>query len=135
MRSIEVVHSARQDPSSWDTPDVCIEAVGHQMETLNDCVELVRDQGTVLAFGVPDQPVYSLEFETLFRKNASLLASVTPPWDAYLAMARDLFESSRQELGVLLTHRFRVRDAAEAFTAYERHDPGLIKVVLDASDW
>ena len=66
-------------------PDICIEAVGHQMETLNDCLELVRQQGTVLAFGVPDQPVYAIEYETFFRKNAHLIACVTPDWSEYLA--------------------------------------------------
>ena len=42
------------------------------METLNDCFELVRKRGTVLAFGVPDQHVYAVEYETFFRKNAHL---------------------------------------------------------------
>ena len=80
MRSIEVVHAGRQNPGEWEPPDICIEAVGHQTETLNDCFELVRKRGTVVAFGVPDQPVYAVEFETFFRKNAHLIAVVTPEW-------------------------------------------------------
>ena len=71
----------------WEAPDICIEAVGHQMDTLNDCIELVRKQGTVLAFGVPDHPVYAIEYETFFRKNAHLMAVVTPVWSEYLAKA------------------------------------------------
>ena len=61
------------------------------MDTLNDCLALVRQQGTVLAFGVPDQPVYAIEYETFFRKNAHLMACVTPNWSEYLAKARDVF--------------------------------------------
>jgi threonine dehydrogenase-like Zn-dependent dehydrogenase len=68
LRSIEVVHLARQTPSEWEQPDICIEAVGHQMETLNDCFELIRKRGTVVAFGVPDQPVYAVEFEMFFQE-------------------------------------------------------------------
>jgi L-iditol 2-dehydrogenase len=135
MRSIEVVHAARQDSTDWEPPDICIEAVGHQMDTLNDCFELVKKRGTILAFGVPDHLVYAIEFETFFRKNAHLISAVTPEWSEYLAKARDLFLSFHQELELFVTHRFSIVDAQEAFTLYERHDQGIIKAVLDASNW
>ena len=134
-RSIEVLHEARRNPETWDPPDICIEAVGHQMETLNDCLALVKYRGTVLAFGVPDQPVYAIEYETFFRKNANLLACVTPKWSEYLAISRDVFIESRNELEPLVTHRFPVRDAAKAFEMYERHEDGIIKVLIDMSEW
>jgi L-iditol 2-dehydrogenase len=133
QRGTEVVHSARQSGGDWDPPDICIEAVGHQMETLNDCLELVRRQGTVLAFGVPDQRVYALEFETFFRKNAHLVAVVTPDWTEYLAKARDLFLSGRTELETLVTHRPPICEAGQAFTMYERHEDGMLKPLLDAT--
>jgi L-iditol 2-dehydrogenase len=134
-RSIEVVHVGRRDPGAWDPPEICIEAVGHQMETLNDCLALVRKQGTVVAFGVPDQPVYAIEFETFFRKNEHLIAAVTPDWGEYLAKACDLFFSCRDELSALVTHRFPIQDAAKAFTLYEQRENGVLKVLLDASCW
>ena len=134
-RSIEVLHEVRRNPETWDPPDICIEAVGHQMETLNDCLAMVKYRGTVLAFGVPDQPVYAIEYETFFRKNANLLACVTPKWSEYLAISRDVFIESRNELEPLVTHRFPVRDAAKAFEMYERHEDGIIKVLIDMSEW
>jgi len=134
-RSIEVVHAARQDPLFWDPPEICIEAVGHQMETLNDCLELVRKQGTVLAFGVPDQYIYAIEYETFFRKNAHLLAVVTPEWSTYLAKARDVFLSCQEELESLVTHRLPIREAEKAFTLYEQHTDGILKALLDMSGW
>jgi L-iditol 2-dehydrogenase len=133
QRSIEVVHAARQNADAWEAPDICVEAVGHQMETLNDCLELVRKRGTVLAFGVPDQHVYAVEFETFFRKNAHLLAVVTPEWSEYLAKARDLYLPNRAELDALITHRFPIRDAEKAFTIYECHEDGILKALLDAA--
>jgi len=135
MRSIEVIHAGRQNPGEWEPPDICIEAVGHQTETLNDCFELVRQRGTVVAFGVPDQPVYAVEFETFFRKNAHLIAAVTPEWSEYLAKSRDLFLSCREELETLVTHRFSIQDAQKAFTLYERHEDGILKALLDVSCW
>jgi L-iditol 2-dehydrogenase len=133
MRSIEVVHAARQNVGEWDYPDICIEAVGHQMETLNDCFELVRKRGTIIAFGVPDQPVYAIEFEKFFRQNAHLIAVVTPEWREYLPKARDLFSEYRAELEMLVTHRFAIQDAEHAFTLYERHEQGIIKAVVNVS--
>jgi len=134
-RGLEVLHEARQNPGGWDPPDICIEAVGHQMDTLNDCLGLVRQRGTVLAFGVPDQPVYAFEYESFFRKNAHLIAAVTPIWSEYLAISRDVFLAARDELEPLVTHRFPIRNAEQAFTMYEKHEDGTLKALIDMSDW
>lgn len=135
MRSVEFIHAYRQVAQSWQPIDICIEAVGHQTETINDCIELVTKRGTVLSFGVPDQSVYPIEYETFFRKNAALVAVVTPDWSDYLIRARDLFLTHSKELAWLVTHRLPIRDAAKAFTLYERHEENILKVILDASIW
>ena len=132
---IEVVHGLRAVPSSWNPPDICIEAVGHQMETINDCLELVRNRGTVVAFGVPDHTVYAFEYERFFRKNAVLMGTVTPDWKKYLAKSQDVFLASKNELSNLVTHRLPIREAAKAFRLYEKHENGILKAILDASDW
>lgn len=133
--SIEVVHGARAVPEYWNPPEICVEAVGHQMDTLNDALELVRKRGTVVAFGVPDYPVYALEYETFFRKNAILIATVTPEWTEYLQKAQDLFFENREELSQLITHRLPIRETQKAFEMYERHENGIIKAALDARAW
>jgi threonine dehydrogenase-like Zn-dependent dehydrogenase len=135
MRSVEAAHASRQVFSLWQSPDICIEAVGHQTETLNDCIDIVRKLGTVLSFGVPDQPVYPIEYETFFRKNASLVAVVTPDWSDYLTRACDLFLNYHHELAWLVTHRLPIKDAAKAFTLYEHHEENILKVILDAAIW
>jgi threonine dehydrogenase-like Zn-dependent dehydrogenase len=134
-RSIEVVHLARYFPGEWVPPDICIEAVGHQTETISDCLELVRKYGTVVAFGVPDQPVYAFEYEVFFRKNALLMATVTPDWADYLVRARDLYFKNIDVLSSLVAPRMPVRDAEKAFRLYERHDEGCLKAVLDMRSW
>jgi threonine dehydrogenase-like Zn-dependent dehydrogenase len=134
-RSAEVIHAARFEPDQWQPLDICIEAVGHQTKTLNDCIDLVRKQGTVLSFGVPDQPVYPIEYETFFRKNALLIAVVTPDWSDYLSRACDLYQTYHDELAWLVTHRLPIKEAAKAFTLYEHHEQNILKVILDASVW
>jgi L-iditol 2-dehydrogenase len=134
-RGIEVVHGMRMFPDRRNPPDICIEVVGHQMDTINDCLELVRKYGTVVAFGVPDHPVYALEYEVFFRKNAVLMGTVTPDWAEYLPRARDLFLDNGPELSRLVTHRLTIREAEKAFNMYERHEDGIVKAVLDARSW
>jgi threonine dehydrogenase-like Zn-dependent dehydrogenase len=135
LRSAEVLDAAREDPSTWEAPEVCVEAVGHQMDTLNDCLGLIQKRGTVLAFGVPDHDVYTIEFSTFFRKNAHLMAAVTPDWSEYLPKALALFVEHRNELEALVTHRLPILDAGRAFQLYERHEEGIVKVLLDCSAW
>lgn len=135
MPSIELVHRVRQGMSGWDGPTMCIEAVGHQTDTINDCFELVQRRGVVLAFGVPDDLVYPLEFELFFRKNLQLVAAVAPPWGDYLISARDLFAQHRSELERLVTHRLPMSEAEAAYSLAEQLPEGVGKVVLDASVW
>ena len=135
MHSIEVVHAFHQSPEFWQMPEICVEAVGHQMNTLNDCFELVQQRGTILAFGVPDHLVYAIEYETFFRKNAHLVACVTPDWSEYLVKSMELFLSFRAELEPLVTHRLHIREAEKAFNLYERHEDGVIKALIDTSNW
>jgi L-iditol 2-dehydrogenase len=134
-RGIELIHRARAVPREWNPPDICIEAVGHQAETINDCLELVRKYGTVVAFGVPDRSVYAFEYEIFFRKNAQLIATVTPDWAEYLPKAQILYLANQEVLSSLITHRMPMREAEKAFGMYERHENGIIKAALDAGDW
>jgi threonine dehydrogenase-like Zn-dependent dehydrogenase len=135
VRSSQVVHGTRLAPGEWAPPDICIEAVGHQMDTFNDCLELVRKQGTVVAYGVPDHLVYSIEFDVFFRKNLHLMAAVTPDFSEFLPKGRDLFLAWREELERLVTHRFPITHAPQVFEMYEQHADGVIKVVMDAACW
>jgi len=116
-------------------PDICVEAAGHQMQTINDCIQIVKPNGSVLAFGVPDQDIYSIDYEVFFRKNATLLAVVTPKWDEYFQKAQDLLLDHRDELARLITHTFPVNNAEVAFKTYADHSGGIIKGIIDFSHW
>jgi hypothetical protein len=35
----------------------------------------------------------------------------------------------------LVTHRFPIQVASKAFMLYERHEDGILKAVLDTSNW
>jgi threonine dehydrogenase-like Zn-dependent dehydrogenase len=135
------VHSDRllsliaQD-TTWESADICIEAVGQQTRTINDCLYLVKRCGQVLVLGVPLEPIYPFDFTRFFRQNLHLIASVTPPDETYLARAAELIGRHGRELVFLITHRFALAKAAEAFTLYEtRTGDRPLKILIDGTSW
>ncbi len=124
------------DGDTWEAPDICVEAVGQQMRTINDCLHLVKHRGQVLALGVPLEPVYPIDYTRFFRGNLDLIASVTPPDETYMARAADLVGKHEKELAFLVTHRFGLDEAGKAYTLYEMPDADhALKVLLDGTAW
>ena len=121
---------------AWEAADLCIEAVGQQTRTINDCLYLAKRCGLVLALGVPLEPIYPFDFTRFFRHNLQLIGSVTPPDETYMVRAAELIGRHEQELAFLITHRFALDKAAEAFTLYEtRAWDHPLKVRIDGTDW
>lgn len=121
---------------AWQAADICVEAVGQQTRTINDCLYLVRHSGSVLALGVPLEPVYPFDYTRFFRQNVHLIASVTPPDETYMVRAADLVARHEQDLAFLITHQFAMEEAAEAFAMYEaRGVEQALKVMIDGAVW
>jgi len=121
---------------TWEPADICVEAVGQQMRTINDCLYLVKHCGVVLALGIPLEPVYPFDYMRFFRRNLQLIGSVTPPDETYMVRAADLVARHEQELAFLITHRFGLDRAGEAYTLYEtRAGDHPLKILLDGTSW
>ena len=60
-----------------DQADIVIEAVGHQVATLEHAVEAAAPGGTVFYFGVPDDDSYPISMRTMLRNNLTLKSGVT----------------------------------------------------------
>jgi L-iditol 2-dehydrogenase len=139
-RTIEL-HSTRlvsliDHDDTWEAADICVEAVGQQTRTINDCLYLVKRCGTVLALGVPLEPVYPFDYTRFFRQNLQMIGSVTPPDETYMIRAADLVGRHEQELAFLITHRFGMDRLTEAFTLYEaRTGDHPLKVLIDGTSW
>lgn len=110
--------------------DLTMELVGHQEQTLLDAARLTRHRGTVLAFGVP-KPGTRLPFDRYFRRNLTLVSSVTPMWDRYLAAALDVVADSAQLLGSLVTATFPWSEAPDAYEAYAAPMSDRLKIQID----
>lgn len=114
---------------------IVVEAVGHDQELVNLAIGATAHRGTVLAFGVPDDDVYSLNYRAFFRKCLTLVANVQPDWQTYLPRAED-FIAAHPDLGSLVTHVFDVAEAQTAFeTAFLQEDPSRGKVLITPESW
>ncbi len=119
--------------SAHDKPDVVIEAVGHQVATLNHAVEAAAFGGTVFYFGVPDDDSYPISMRTMLRNNLTLKSGVTMDRRRVLAAA-DAFAGEHPDLlGRYVTHTFGIDEVQEAFEFACRPTPGRVKIAIAGS--
>ncbi len=112
--------------------DLVIEAVGHQTETINTAIRLVKHSGAILALGVDDQDVYPILYHELFRKNARLIPSVTAtdmPKD--FALAVQYIQNRRVNVEGLATHEFPFARVQDAFELFSQRRDNVIKVMIN----
>ena len=112
--------------------DVVVEAAGTQA-SLARCVELVAPGGTIVVLGVHFGPV-ELDWMPLFHREARLIPSLgycatkgVGRWRTRRPMLADDPEIAR----TLITHRFPIEDAAEAFRVAGDQSSGAIRVVIE----
>ena len=110
-------------------PDVIIEAVGHQVTTLQDAVSSVADGGRIFYFGVPDDEIYPINMQRLLRGNLTLTSGTTLERQRVLAEAEQYLGKSEM-VSALITHRFSRADVQRAFEVAVTASPGRLKVVL-----
>jgi 2-desacetyl-2-hydroxyethyl bacteriochlorophyllide A dehydrogenase len=114
------------------TYDVVVEAAG-SLESLARCGQLVAPSGTIVVLGVHTGPV-ELDWGPLFRQEARLIPSlgycahdgVREMDEAAAMLAEDPVIAE-----TVITHRFALEDAAEAFRVAADKRSGAIRVVIE----
>ncbi len=138
MLATHTINAAREDPvaavaeiTGGAMADVVVEAVGHQSETLNHCLDLVKRGGTVLAFGVPDERLYTLRFGDLFRRNVQLIGAVGQEVQRDVPLAMDMITQGRVDVSPIITHHLPFTEAQRAFELALGRREGAVKIVLE----
>jgi len=139
MHATHTVNVDREDPAEaiheitrGKMADLCVEVVGHQMESVNTCMAFVRRLGTILCFGVPDHANYEgFAYQKFFRQNLSLISSVGPDVVPNFSLARDLIAQGRLDVFPLVTHKLPFSDIQNGYELFVDRKDGAIKVVLD----
>jgi len=111
-------------------PDVIVEAVGHQVSTLQDAVSAVGECGRIFYFGVPDDDIYPINMQRLIRSNLTLMSGGTLERPRVLAEAEQYLRQFPELVGSLITHRFGRADVQRAFEVAVTPAAGRLKVVL-----
>ena len=111
--------------------DLVVEIVGHNQDTVNTCLDLVKRQGTLLCFGIPDDAVYSFEYGKFFRKNIHMIGSVGPEAQRDFPLGMAMISQGRMDVSPILTHHFPFTEVQQGFELFCDHRDEAIKVVLD----
>jgi 2-desacetyl-2-hydroxyethyl bacteriochlorophyllide A dehydrogenase len=114
--------------------DVVVEAAG-SMESLARCGQLVAPSGTIVVLGVHLGPV-ELDWMPLFHHEARVIPSlgycahdgVREMEEAAAMLAEDPVIAQ-----TVITHRFPLEDATEAFRVASDRSSGAIRVVIEPS--
>jgi len=119
---------SRLDPKA--KPDIVIEAVGHQVATLQHAIEAAAPGGTVYYFGVPDDDSYPISMRTMLRNNLTLKSGVTLDRVRVLHRAGDFARWHPDLLPNYVTHTFGVDDVQAAFELACRPVPERVKIAI-----
>ena len=115
--------------------DLAVEAVGRE-STFNLCGDLLRQDGTLVYFGVPNKENaegrMTLSFMNMFRKELQIVTSVGPNPGLDYTLALDWITQGRLDVRPILTHLMPFEKIQEAFElAFEHPETdGAVKVVL-----
>lgn len=138
MGATHTVCNATHDPADAVSqitggagPDVVIEAVGHGDQALNLCVDLCPSGGRLLYFGVPPERIADVPWRQILYKNLSIQTSVEPDFERDFPLAMQWIGEGRIDLRPLLTHRYAVADAQQAFETFRDRTDGALKVLLE----
>ena len=114
------------------TYDVVIESAGSP-SAIRRSVELARPGGTIVVLGVADGPL-DVPFRDLLTKELTVKASMGycgHPGRREMAEAAQLLADRPEIAAALITHRFPIEDAPEAFRVAADRSSGAVKVVID----
>ncbi|MPZ72617.1 MAG: zinc-binding dehydrogenase [Nitriliruptorales bacterium] len=131
-RTSRVWSRAQQPGGSFD---VVVEAIGHQVGTMDDAITVTAPDGTLLYFGNPDDDYYPVRFGTLMDRNITLRAGRTPRQDrrAALERAKAYVATYPRLLDAYVTDVLPITRVQAAYDKASRPTAGQLKVVLDGS--
>jgi L-iditol 2-dehydrogenase len=107
--------------------DLAFEAAGPE-EALRQCLEAARPAGEVVVIGIPSEDEYRLSSASLRRREMAL--KFVRRQNENYPEAIELVRQGRIRLEPVLTHRFPLERAQEAFELAERKGEGAIRVAL-----
>ena len=108
--------------------DVVFECCGQQ-EAIDQAVDILKPGGKIMVVGIPEFDRWSLSVEDTRRRELSF-HFVRRQVDC-VEPALELMESGRIDVGNMITHRFPMARAKEAFDLVAAYGDGVMKAMID----
>lgn len=112
-------------------PDLVIEAVGHRDQAFNVCIDLAKQAGQILYFGVPPSEVNQVHWYKFLKKNLTVFTSVDPDFRRDFPLAMQWIGEGRMDVSNLITHRYPLAQIQEAFEVFRDRTEGCLKVQVN----
>ena len=109
----------------------CVFECAGQQETLDQCVQLLRPGGTILAIGIPELDRVSFSPDVM-RRNEIRLQNVRRQ-NQCVQGAIDLISSGRADVMPMVTHHFDLAESREAFEMVADYRDGVIKAIINVA--
>ena len=113
--------------------DVVVEAIG-TTETHGQALELVRPDGQVVWFGVPQGPEpIPFDFDTFFRKRIAAYSPLGAQDELELSSFRQALkwiDDGLIDMSEVVTHSFPLARVVEAFQAARKSENEAVKIVI-----
>ena len=136
----DTVHNAERSAidairalNNGELADVVIEAAGEK-ESISLAVDIVKDAGFILYFGVPRIDKMAFPIATYFMKCLTARAVVGASREAGQAsthQALDLITSGKIDVKPMITHTFPFKDVLQAYELHHMQDEGAVKIIVD----
>ena len=137
MGATSVIHVDQNDPiaavadlTGGAMADLVVEAVGHEHQALNLCVDLCKRQGRIHYFGVPPMLIDGIRWRDALAKNVTLTTSVGPDFTRDFPLAMQWIGEGRIDVRPLVTHSFPLNEIQTAFETFSDRKDGACKVLI-----
>ncbi|MBT3199028.1 MAG: alcohol dehydrogenase catalytic domain-containing protein [Phycisphaerales bacterium] len=107
----------------------CVFECAGQQETLDQCVQLLRPGGTILAIGIPELDRVSFCPDVMRRKEIRL--QNVRRQNGCVQAAIDLISSKRADVMPMVTHHFGLDESRDAFEMVADYRDGVVKAIIN----
>lgn len=111
--------------------DIVIDAYGQESAVINRCFDVARHGGQVAFFGICLEESPKLSFNTFFRKELRMVASVGPDLAIDYPYALDMITGGSFDVSPIVTHAMPFENIQRAFEVSVNREDNVIKVVLE----
>jgi threonine dehydrogenase-like Zn-dependent dehydrogenase len=113
-------------------PEVVVEAVGHQNETVVDAIWAAAVGGFVFAFGEVTDPDYVIPCRQIYEKALTLASGRTSrDWPQVLSTGAEYLANHKRDFASYISHVLPVSEAQSAYSLYARPQAGRLKVAIE----